>query len=324
MDEIIARAIRGQATAQEVVQLDAWRAESSENECHYQQVGWVLDALRGIALREQSPVPRAAELIERMRLQRLRGAGPSRSWPRTWLPWSLAAAASVLLAIQFATRVQPLTTAAAGESAQPTEIVTGEGELATVRMQDGSVVRLAPRSRLRLLATRHERDVWLEGHAFFAVAKDPSRPFRVRTSEGDLVVLGTRFDVRTEPRGLRVAVIEGRVALFARGERTEVASGEASGVRDGFALPTLRIDNVDDITKWMRRFLAFQSTELRTVAMEIERVYGKRVVLTDPSLARETVTATFTDESLAQVVRVVCTVVGVQCAVTDSLVTISR
>jgi transmembrane sensor len=239
------------------------------------------------------------------------------------VPWSLAAAATVLLAVQLATQARVRSTTVA-DSVEPAEIVTGKGELATVRLHDGSVVRLAPQSRLRMLRTRHERGVWVEGHVFFAVAKDPGRPFRVRTSEGDLVVLGTRFDVRTGPRGLRLAVLEGRVAVYAGGERKEVAGGEATEVRDGLTLPTLKLANADDVTKWMRRFLAFQSTDLQTVATEVERVYGTRVVFADPSLERETVSASFTDESLEHVMRVICTVVGVQCTVADSLVTISR
>jgi transmembrane sensor len=202
--------------------------------------------------------------------------------------------------------------------------VTGDGELATVRMADGSVARLAPRSRLRLLPSPNERAVWIEGRVFFAAASNPARPFRVRTRAGDLVALGTRFDVRTEPRGLQLAVIEGRVAIIASAARTEVASGETAALRDGRTSAVVKIDDPDDVVGWMRRFLAFQSTPLANVASEIERVYGRKIVLADSSLGTETVTATFTDESFDRVVRVVCTVVGVECAVTDDQVTISR
>jgi len=172
--------------------------------------------------------------------------------------------------------------------------------------------------------TQRERVVDVEGHVFFAVAKDVHRPFRVRTSQGDLVALGTRFDVLTEPRALHLAVVEGRVALLAGGEEQDVNMGEASDVLDGATTPVVKLKDLSEVTRWMRRFLAFQSTPLATVATEIERVYGRRVVVTDSSLAKETVTAVFTDESLEQVVHVVCTVVGVQCVIGSSQVTISR
>jgi transmembrane sensor len=324
MDETIARAVRGEATPRELAELEAWRTASRDNERHYQEVVYLLTSLRSAAKTEQYKPPIGAELLARMerkRGTRVRRVGLS---GQRWLPWSLAASALLVLALQFWVRSEPRSAVASGEPPQPAEIVTGEGELATLRMADGSVARVAPRSRVRMLSTGRERTVSVEGHAFFAVASDSTRPFRVRTSEGDLVALGTRFDVRTEPRGLRLAVLEGRVALYASGERREVAMGEAVGVSNGVPSPVEKLADPAAVTRWMKRFLAFQSTDLPTVALEIERVYGRRVVLADPSLVRETVTATFTDETLDQVVRVVCTVVGVECVVTDSQVTISR
>ena len=323
MDDIIARAFRNEATPEELAQLSAWRAASRDNEERFRQTQSVLGALKSAGQRDAFAPPRAVDLLARMERKHAHRTSVHRS--RAWIPWGLAAAAMLALAVQLwqTSESQPVA-AVAPESTPPAEIITGEGELATVRMPDGSVVRLAPRSRLRLDVTDAERAVWVEGHAFFAVAKDSSRPFRVRTAEGDLIALGTRFDVRTEPDGVRLAVLEGRVALLANGERTEVASGESAAVREGRTSAVARIGDLDEITRWMRRFLAFQDTPLLSVAMEIERVYGRRVLIADASLANETVTATLTDASLEEAVRVVCTVVGVRCAIADSQVTIDR
>ncbi len=323
MDEIIGRAVRGDANAEELQRLTAWRAAAPENERQYRATASILHSLRSAAQHPHVAPPPAAELLERM--GRRHAHRRTRRGPRVWLPWGLAAAATIALAVNLTTRVRSNASPALAELAtQPAEIVTGDGELATVRMPDGSVARVAPHSRLRLMHTRRERTVWVEGRAFFAVARDSSRPFRVRTVEGDLVALGTRFDVRTDRQGLRLAVLEGRVALFARGERTEVSTGESADVRGGRTSPVVKFGDPHEVTRWMRRFLAFQSTPLQHVASEIEQVYGRRVVIADPSLAGETVTATFTDLALEQVIRVVCTVVGVQCDVTDAQVTIGR
>ena len=320
MDSIIARARRGQATPQELAELNAWRAASSENERHYREVVWLLETLQ-LTLQEPFAPPRGADIIARG--ERRRVQAPRRV--PSWVPWSVAAAAVLVAATQTWVRTtQAPISADAQPATQSAEIVTGEGELATVRMPDGSVARLAPRSRLRLLPSRTEREVWIQGRVFFAAVSNPDRPFRVRTQQGDLVALGTRFEVRMEPQGLRLSVVEGRVALIAQGERAEVGMGEAAAVRNGGPIVVAKTADLTDDAQWMRRFLAFQSTPLQSVAIEIERVYGRRVVLTDSSLGRQTVTATFTDEDLDQVVRVVCTVVGVRCAVTESHVTISR
>jgi len=286
----------------------------------------LIDAIRASVRMDRESPPQASDLIEQATTRRQEKLRARRTMVFSVAPWAVAAAATLVLAVQLMRpeRTAREVTVTAAATSAPTEIVTGAGELATVRMPDGTVARLAPRTRLRLVDARHERVVSVQGHAFFAVAKDPSRPFRVKTSEGDLVALGTRFDVKSDRRELRLAVIEGRVAIIAGDRQTEVGTGEASGIRDGLPIPVVKLASAGDVTRWMRRFLAFQATPLFTVASEIERVYGRRVAITDPALGHETVTGTFTDENVEQVVHVVCTVVGVTCAITDSQITISR
>jgi ferric-dicitrate binding protein FerR (iron transport regulator) len=92
------------------------------------------------------------------------------------------------------------------------EFVTDTAEMATARLDDGSVVRLAPRSRLRVSHAAHVRESWLDGEAYFAVAHDKARPFRVRTRAGTVEVLGTRFDLRVAADDARHRH-RGRVAL---------------------------------------------------------------------------------------------------------------
>lgn len=315
MDEIIDRVRRGEATPQEIARLAVWRQESPDNEHHYQQAVALLDALGRRAQGVHLTPPPATEIIARRR----RTTASVTPFARAWrvLPWGIAAAA-VFLFLRATRSGNP------GEAPRwtPTEIVTGADELATVHLPDGSVARLGPRSRLRLVDAPDERVVSLEGRAFFAVAKMPDRPFRVTTRGGDALALGTRFDVSTDERGLRLLVVEGRVALSARDNRTEVVGGEAANLIDGRASEGIAVSD-PALLQWMGQFLAFQSTPLSHVAAEIERVYGVRVLITDSTLASETVSAAFTDETIHEVAGVVCAVIGHTCAITASAVTIS-
>jgi transmembrane sensor len=320
MDEIIDRAMRGEATPQELAQLATWRRASDANELHYRQVVSLVEALsrRGSTSAHGRP-PTAAELLERSARQAaLRPGAGRRSRVMPWLPWGIAAAATLAFSMVMQSR-----TGSADTTWQPTEIVTGASELATVQLPDGSIARVGPRSRLRVLAAQDERLVSLEGHAFFAVMKLPDRPFRVQTRGGDALALGTRFQVSTDDRGFQLFVVEGRVALSAKENRTEVAGGETANLIDGRASAAVRVSDPTPL-RWMGQFLAFQSTPLPRVAAEIEHVYGVRVVLADSSLASESVTATFTDEPLRQTADVVCAVIGRPCTITDSVVTIGR
>ena len=319
MDELIDRARRGEATAAEVARLDAWRRESAENERAYHDVVRLLGAGQALGARPSSITrPGADEIVARVAARRRFGG---RNAAVRWAPWAIAAAATIVAVVSLRARAVPPSADVSGWGS--TEVVTGAAELATVQLGEGSVVRLAPSSRLRVLAGR-ERAVSLEGRAFFAVHRIPNRPLRVHTRAGEARVLGTRFELASDGETMHVRVVEGRVALTtARGE-TEVAAGEESGVRNGAVTQPTPVASPAVVASWVGTFLAFQATPLAEVGREIERVYRTSVTIVDSTLARETITATFTDRPVQEVVNVVCSVLNATCDVRDGKVQIGR
>ena len=319
MDELIDRARRGEASAEELTQLDAWRRAADENERQYLSTLRLLDAGKSLgAVDAQAPSPTAAEVIARAASRRRflgRGAAAR------WAPWAIAAAAAIVAAVSLRSRVTD--TAGAIPDWRATEVVTGAAELATVQLGEGSVVRLAPSSRLRVLAGR-DRAVSLEGRAYFAVQRMPGRPLRVQTPAGEARVLGTRFELASDAQSLELRVLEGRVALSTQRGQVEVAAGEESGVRDGTVARPKRFATPAAVSAWVGTFLAFQATPLRDVAREIERVYKTPVTIVDTTLAVETITATFTDRPVQEVVNVVCSVLSARCEIRDGRVRIDR
>ena len=108
----------------------------------------------------------------------------------------------------------------------------------------------------------------------------------------------------------------------------EPAITDIEKLRDHPALATLlgwRTDSVEGV-KWDRNELAIvvQRESLREAAREIERVYGTPVTISDSALARETITASFTDRPVQEVVNVVCSVLSAHCAVQGGRVRIDR
>jgi transmembrane sensor len=196
--------------------------------------------------------------------------------------------------------------------------------MTTVQLRDGSVVRLAPASRLVIGNRPDGRDVSLDGRAFFAVARAGGRPFRVRTRLGEARVLGTRFELATGADDLELVVVEGRVALDAPANTVEVRGGQASYVARGTATAPVTLANPDSALRWIGKFVVFQSTPLGDAVREVERSYDIRVLITDAALAQQTVTATFTDRGAAQVMEVLCSVVSARCTTAGDTVTMAR
>jgi len=205
---------------------------------------------------------------------------------------------------------------------QAAEFVTGPTELATARLSDGTVVRLAPSTRLRVGERSDRREVWLDGKAFFAVAADDQTPFTVRTRAGDALVLGTRFEVDVTTENLQVLVVEGKVAVGAPEQRVEVEAGQVSRARSGIVPEVSAAVDVAGHLDWMGPFFAFENTPLRQVAVELEARYSLRVKIADSSLESRTVTAWFGDESPEAVLRVICRITDVYCSIRNGVVSI--
>ncbi len=131
-------------------------------------------------------------------------ARPQRRPARAWL-WRAAAAlvlgVGVVLSLQWS-----------GGKMYSTAI----GELKTVELSDGSTVQLSAGSQLRVRYSRHARELeLLRGEALFNVEHDVTRPFNVRSAGSVVQAVGTRFDVDRREGSIVVAVLEGKVRVFA-------------------------------------------------------------------------------------------------------------
>lgn len=315
---MICRVRNGTASKLEEAKLRAWRRESFENELHYRRLVGMLDEVADVLLCEEVDGP---PLIEDLLAPR--PASASRRG-RSALGWWRGAATVIAAAAVALLVVSSRWSGHADRAFGAGEVVTGASESTTVRLGDGSVVRLGPGSRLRVTGDSNSREVWMEGRAYFSVARDESRPFRIRTHAGDALVLGTRFDLEARDDDMRVLVVEGAVRMGAPGTQVEIAASEVGMVGDGGAPVTRPIDagELDRELAWVGNFIAFENTPLSRAADELSRRFGVPVLVLDSVVARETVRATFTDESLEEITRVLCRAVSVHCSVQDGKVTI--
>ena len=314
MDDVILRALDGRATPDEQRALAAWRVESPDHERRYRSLGRIVGALGAVAgPPRRLPRPTAAQLV------RATAWSPASDRARRAVQWLVPAlvAAGVLFAAGLARPSRPAPTAPIDAGASGlAEVETGADERSTTRLSDGSIVRLAPNSRLSLGSfSLTRREVSVDGTAFFAIARQDGAPFTVRTSAGSARVLGTQFELRASERQLRVVVVEGKVEVGDGSQSVEVSAGEMTVIGDGIAAAVSRVSNAREIVAWVGRLLVFQDTPLAQVALEIEERYGLRVEIEDAELARKVVTASFSDQPAERVVSVVCQVVDAECSI---------
>jgi transmembrane sensor len=188
-------------------------------------------------------------------------------------------------------------------------------------LSDGTFVRLARGATLRFPAALGRREVVLDGRAFFAVSRS-GEPFSVRTSEGDVTVLGTRFQVESGGEGLEVVVVEGVVEVAAPGGTARALADQVATVRGGGAPVVTSVADVWSRLDWPSGLLVFQGTPLSAVAAELARFYRVDVEVQDTSVAGLGITGSFQAEPLESVVEAVCAVTGIRCEVTPDGVVI--
>jgi transmembrane sensor len=324
MDELIVKSLRGQATDIELRQLERWRAESKANEGEYQ--AFVLlwrRSFEGDPPAVKPPPPVEAIMREGdLRRARRESKASRRAVLRS--PWTgvglAAAAAAVVLFLNLPPSVDGN---ASTYGIFPVESSSGPGDITTLGLSDGSVIRTTPNTRMEFPARVDRREVVLDGRAFFAVTADPV-PFLVRTRFGDVTVHGTRFEVATTTEGLRVVVVEGVVRLEAESATGDVGEGQVAYLQPGSPLQVVDHRDPWSMLEWESGLLIYEATPLSRVAAELHQHFGRRVFLADESLGELRITAWFEDETMEEVASAICLVAGVPCEVSNDQVAIGR
>lgn len=178
------------------------------------------------------------------------------------------------------------------------------GGYQVVELDDGSIIHLNTDTRVHVKQDSSARTVWIEkGEAFFDVAEDKQRPFRVISEFGQIAALGTEFLVKIENTGLDVAVFEGLVEVEKRApeqiltefdgtpvavvkqSRDLLAQGQALNVSDGISniLPFSPAEAESSLS-WKQGKLLFEKQPLNAVLREMERYAPVRFLLADKKM----------------------------------------
>lgn len=208
------------------------------------------------------------------------------------------------------------------------ELVLPRGKKASITLSDGTKVYLNAGSRLRYPEkfTETERRIFLDGEAFFEVAKNPEKPFYVQTKQTTTRVLGTRFNIQSwKGNADRLNVEEGRVQFTAAGcIDTLILHANMQGVFDGHSLVQTVVNSANKIA-WTKGIMVFNDTKLSEVTAELERWYAVEIQLNDPELANYRLKARFDNNpSLIDVLQGISFALNIKYNIKDKEVTLFR
>lgn len=166
------------------------------------------------------------------------------------------------------------------------KVVAENGQKSTVSLPDGSSVKLNSGSSICYSShfNRDNRNITLEGEAYFDVAKNPDVPFVVYAKEMAVTALGTKFNVRAYDNDSRIVatLVQGRIKTEADGDyRIINANNSVTYDKLTQTLVTEKVYDTDIAIAWTENRIFFDNESLEEIAQRLERLYDIDVVFND-------------------------------------------
>ena len=244
---------------------------------------------------------KASEYVVEAELDRLnaRKQGKGKSVRMQWLNPVLKVAAVVLVIIS---------TSFFFYLNRETTVRTNLAETTRFFLPDSSLVILNAGSTAsyKEMLWGFNREVQLEGEAFFSVAKGSK--FEVVTSNGLVSVLGTEFNVKSRKDFFEVVCYEGLVQVESQGEKSKLSVGHSFRIYDNHFETNDKIRV--NAPAWIEGKSTFISVPLSEVFDEFERQY-KVSINAERINTDQLFTGTFLHNDMEQALKAITSPLGV-------------
>jgi len=160
-------------------------------------------------------------------------------------------------------------------------ITTPRGGQYQVVLSDGTKVWLNAASSLKFPAifTGSERKVELTGEAYFEVAKNKNKPFKIAVNNMGIEVLGTHFNVNAykDEEAINTTLLEGSVKLVTANHEAYLKPGQQASLGQQQTFDVHRV-NTEEAVAWKNGYFMFNNENIQGIMRKISRWYDVEVV----------------------------------------------
>ena len=247
---------------------------------------------------------------------------------RKWY-WVAAAVLIVAIGILMAgTLFNKKDTKTLAATKEINEVSTRKGSKSKIQLPDGSVVWLNAGSKLTYNKEygQQKREVTLTGEGFFDVMKNKEKPFIIHTSNINIKVLGTAFNVKAYPedKQTETSLIRGRIEVTINNRPNDkiilspneklIVENESfinknidisNDAPPAISINKLKHNAVDSSvaeTQWVDNKLVFDDESFAELAIRMERWYDVVIEINDPQLQQKRMTGNFEKETINQAI----------------------
>ena len=142
--------------------------------------------------------------------------------------------------------------------------------------------------------SKGNRTVYLDGEAYFEVSKNEKKPFIVKTSQGDVHVTGTSFNVEAYSKfnSFETSLFEGGVDIYKEVEKLVSLKPNEIGSLENNELVITRISDKDHYL-WREGLIAFNNKKLEEVLVNLKKYFDVEIQISNSCLPKHTYTGKF-------------------------------
>lgn len=244
--------------------------------------------------------------------------GDHRPWQVRLVRISLIAAIALVLLIPTWVAVRYFTRAEVTR-------MTASGEVLEAVLPDGSTITLNAFASISYAEDfgKRNRDVQLNGEAYFEVNRDSLIPFVVGSGNSRIEVLGTSFfvDAGKETGNLKVVLVDGSLAVYfdkARSTGKTIIPGEKAELIHANQRIVISPNEDPNFLAWKTHHMIFLDDRLDMIVTTLNKVYQSNISLASENIASCRLTTSFDQQSLESVLNVIMVTLDLRAETTSS------
>lgn len=288
-EEIINKYLTGQCSEEELIEVNTWMKESEENACQLFRMEEIYHLGKFDQYANEQRIHRAEkQLYKKLDEEKSKQRKATLNMQR-WMKY--AAMIAVILVIGGGAGYWLYQN---GNDQQMMVAVANEGIVKEVILPDGTKVWLNNSATLKYPRefSEKERNVYLDGEAYFEVTKNRHKPFTVQSDAMRVRVLGTTFNFKCDKncRITEATLIEGEIEVKGNKEEGQIilAPGQRAELNKNNGRLTVKQVNAKLDAVWHDNLIPFQQADIFTISKALERFYDVKIILSPDIQADKT------------------------------------
>jgi ferric-dicitrate binding protein FerR (iron transport regulator) len=344
MEEIIINYLCGRATEEEIKELQNWLSLGEENKRTYDEIADIWNGT--VRVNKQKFDAKAAlgkvQLITRKKNNKVFVQSSNQAKSDKFYAYANKIAAFFIIALLIGNLIlfQQYKSITISNKNIYTEIVAPVGSKSNITLPDGTQVWLNSGSKIKFgaLFNKSDRNVIIEGEAYFDVIKNKKMPFLVITPDVTIRVLGTAFNVKAYPDegSIETTLVRGSLIVEQKTDASKTSqtilapNQRATFVKKSGKLylsdienQVLKKDKIDRIEKlkgkvlvskqidtdvftaWKDNRLVFRNESFKSLAVKLERWYGVKITIVDIEIEEYHFNGTIENETINDVMEII-------------------